>query len=346
MRTSLYAFASDVADAGAASLLEDVQERAGVDGVTLATVYHTARDLFPHARGRRIRFLRGGEAAFPEDAGLWQGQRLRPRFAETDVLGDLVREAEARDMHVDGWTVFLHVDREHDLPDGLAHETVFGDPLPTQLCPANPEVRRYAVTVAREVARRGVRAVVAESLHHHGLYHGYHHERYFVALPQDAWFLFGLCFCRHCRALVPDGDGVRDAARAVVEAALAADDPGDGAPPPDRRGADALLGGALGPYLAAREEAVTSLIAEVAEACRTEGSELVFLDSSGAELGYATGQPHGPPAPSIAWLFGVDLRQVARSCAIGAIAYAADPERVATDLDAYRAVAATRRWRS
>ena len=109
MRTSLYAFASDVADAGAASLLEDVQARAGVDGVTLATVYHTARDLFPHASGRRIRFLRGGEAAFPEDAALWQGQRLRPRFAETDVLGDLVREAAARDMHVDGWTVFLHV---------------------------------------------------------------------------------------------------------------------------------------------------------------------------------------------------------------------------------------------
>ena len=163
------------------------------------------------------------------------------------MLGDLVREAGERGMHVDGWTVFLHVDREHDLPEGLAHETAFGDPLPTQLCPANPEVRRYAVTVAREVARRGVRAVVAESLHHHGLYHGYHHERFFVAMPQDAWFLFGLCFCRHCRALVPDGDAVRDAARAVLEAALAADDPGDGAPPPDRAGADALLDGAARP---------------------------------------------------------------------------------------------------
>ena len=46
-------------------------------------------------------------------------------------------------MHVDAWTVFLHVDRAHDLPAGLAEETCFGDPLPTQLCPANPDVRRY-----------------------------------------------------------------------------------------------------------------------------------------------------------------------------------------------------------
>ena len=185
MLTSLYAFASDVADAGAASLLEDVQARAGVDGVTLATAYHAARDLFPHARGRRVRFLRGGDAAFPEDAALWAGQRLRPRGAQTDVLGDLVRAAGgAAACTSTAGRCSCTSTASTTCRTGLAHETAFGDPLPTQLCPANPEVRRYAVTVAREVARRGVRAVVAESLHHHGLYHGYHHERAFVALPQ------------------------------------------------------------------------------------------------------------------------------------------------------------------
>jgi len=339
MRTSLYAFASDLADAGAASVLDDVQA-AGVDGVTLAAAYHAARDLFPHARGRRVRFLRGGDAAFVPDPALWGDAQLVPHAAQGDVLGDLVRDAGARGMHVDGWTVFLHVDRELDLPDGLAEETAFGDPLPTQLCPANPEVRRYAVTLAREVARRGVRAVVAESLHHHGLQHGYHHERAFVALPPSAWFLFGICFCRFCRAAAPDGDAVRDAAAAALDEALAADDPGRDELPLDRAVAAALLDGALGRYLAARESTVTSLVAEVAEACRQEGSELVFLDSSGAALGYATGRPQGPPAPETAWSFGVDLPAVARAAsAVGAIAYAADPDRVATDLDAYAAAA-------
>ena len=182
MLTSFYCFASDIADAGSAALLDDLQDRAGVDGVTLAAAYHAARDVFPHARGRRIRFLRG-EVHFRLDPALWEGAALIPAGGEHEVLGDLVAAAGARGMHVDAWTVFLHVDREHDLPAGLAEETCFGDPLPTQLCPANPDVRRYAVTLAREVARRGVRAVIAESLHHHPLEHGYHHERYFVALP-------------------------------------------------------------------------------------------------------------------------------------------------------------------
>ena len=78
----------------------------------------------------------------------------------------------------------------------------------------------------------------------------------------------------------------------------------------------------------------------MAAACREEGAELVFLDASGAAKGYATGRPEGGPAPEIAWQMGVDVAAVARAAGgIGAIAYAADPARVALDLDAYRAAA-------
>ncbi len=330
MLTSFYCFASDIADTGSAAVLDDLQERAGVDGVTLAAAYHAARDVFPHARGRRIRFLRGGEVHFRPDPALWRDADLRPLGGEEEVLGDLVTAAGARGMHVDAWTVFLHVDREHDLPAGLAEETCFGDPLPTQLCPANPGVRAYALTLAREVARRGVRAVIAESLHHHPLEHDYHHERYFVALPPLARAVLGLCFCRHCC----DDEALRQTAAAIVEDAFAADDP-DG-PEPGRTTLDRLLDG----HLARREARVAALVAEVAAACREEGAELVFLDASGALKGYATGRPEGGPATEIAWQTGVDLAAVGRAAGgIGAIAYAADPARVAVDLDAYRAAA-------
>jgi hypothetical protein len=235
-------------------------------------------------------------------------------------------------MHVDGWTVFLHVDREDDLPLGMAEETCFGDPLPTQLCPANPDVRRYAVTLAREVARRGVRAVIAESLHHHPLEHGYHHERYFVALPPLARAVLELCFCRHCC----DDEALRARAAAIVQQAFDADDPAG--PEPDRASLDELLDG----HLARREARVATLVGEVAAACLEEGAALVFLDPSGAAKGYATGRPGGGAAPEIAWQRGVNLAAVGRAAgAIGAIAYAADPERVALDLDAYRAAAGT-----
>jgi hypothetical protein len=329
MLTSFYCFASDLADAGPEAVLDDLQ-RAGVDGVTLAAAYHAARDVFPHARGRRIRFLRGGEVHFRPDPALWRDAALAPLGGREETLGDLVSAAAARRLHVDAWTVFLHVDREHDLPAGVAEETCFGDPLPTQLCPANPDVRRYAVTLAREVARRGVRAVVAESLHHHPFGHGYHHERRFVALPPVAEALLDTCFCRHCSA----DDGVRARAAAIVEEGFAADD-GDG-PPAERDALDALLDG----HLTRREQRVASLVAEVAAACRAEGAELVFLDASGAAKGYATGRPEGGPATEVAWRLGVDLGAVARAAdGIGVIAYAAEVARVALDLDAYRTAA-------
>ncbi len=60
------------------AVLDDLQDRAGVDGVTLAAAYHAARDVFPHARGRRIRFLRGGEVHFRPDPALWRDGALLP----------------------------------------------------------------------------------------------------------------------------------------------------------------------------------------------------------------------------------------------------------------------------
>ena len=92
-----------------------------------------------------------------------------------------------------------------------------------------------------------------------------------------------------------------------------------------------------------RERVVTSLVVEVAEAARGGGAELEIIDSSGAMKGYATGRPAGSPAPAVAWQLGVDVRAVARACdGIEAIGYAADPERIRGDLEAY----GTRRCRS
>jgi hypothetical protein len=137
-------------------------------------------------------------------------------------------------------------------------------------------------------------------------------------------YLLGLCFCEHCLAAARehgvDGDAVRRSAREEIERAFAGEDSG-GEPEPDD-------------YARVRAQVVTSLVAEVAEAVGDTAFE--FLDLSGAVLGYATGRPTGPPAPSIAWRFGIDVPAVARACdGIQAIGYAADPERISSDLDAY-----------
>ncbi|HEY3612639.1 MAG TPA: hypothetical protein VGK92_02990 [Gaiellales bacterium] len=347
MRTSAFCFASDLADEGLEPALDAIQGRAGLGGVTMAAAYHASRDLFPHARTRRLRYQPGGEIFFRPDPARWRGLALQPRPSalarDGDPLAELVAAAAPRDLGVQAWTVFLHVDWTEDGDPRFAERTCFGDPCLTELCPANPDVRAYAVALAGDIAAHGVGSVLAESLHHHPLEHGAHHERYFVELGAEARLLLGLCFCEHCLASAArrgaDPAELRRRACDEVSGAFA----GEGGQEQRElayEDAALLLGGQLGALLEARSETVTTLVRDVAAATAAAGARLELLDGSGAAKGYATGRPEGDAAPSIAWRLGVDVAACAQAgAAIGAIAYAADPARVALDLAAYRALA-------
>jgi hypothetical protein len=324
--TSIFCFASDLADEGIATVLDNVQERGGLGGVTVAAAYHEGRDVFPHNPVRKVRFLEGGAVFFPPDA-VGRG-RLRPPVSEVaHVLPELVEAAARRGLSVRAWTVFLHNGALAAAHPDCAPENAFGDRYVTDLCPANPDVRAYARALAADVARLGVTTICSESLHYHALEHGYAHERYFVPLGPRTRHLLGLCFCEHCLAAAPDGEAVRELAREEIERVFAGEDEPDAG----ELERDELLG-----YTRAREQVVSSLTAEVAAAAREHGVEFEFIELSGAAKGYATGRPTGRPSPSVAWQLGVDVAAVAAACdGIEAIGYAADPDRIRVDLDAY-----------
>src|SRR5207253_5050629 len=208
------------------------------------------------------------------------------------------------------------------------------------LCPANPDVRAYVRALTADIASRGVACVAAESLHYHGLEHGFHHERYFVELGPLGRYLLGLCFCDHCMAAarrrgVP-AERLREEACRELERRFAAE-PGPEPRELLRGQVGAFAGGELAGYLDARAETVASLVEEAAQAAAGEGAGFAFIDASGAVKGYATGRPQGDAAPGIAWQLGIDVPRVASSCGhIEAIGYAADPERLRFDLAAYR----------
>src|SRR5688572_16547154 len=115
MKTSLFAFATDLLGEGIDRVLDNVERRAGAGGLTLATVYHAGRDLFPHNPQRRVRFLEGGVCYFRPDPARYQRLKLQPRVSrlveDADVLADLVPETERRGLDVHAWTVYLHADR-------------------------------------------------------------------------------------------------------------------------------------------------------------------------------------------------------------------------------------------
>ncbi len=255
------------------------------------------------------------------------------------MVAELCDAAERRGLSVHAWTVFLHADWQVGGNEEHAEQTAFGDPCLTELCPANPDVRDYVRALAGDIGRLGVKTVVAESLHYHPLEHGYHHERYFLRLGARTRFLLGLCFCRHClaaaRAAGVDADAVHRFAHRELQRVF--DGGADDSAELDREQVRSLVGGELGGYLDERERIVWTLAAEAAEAAAAEGASFAFMDASGAIKGYADGRPTGGPAPEIAWRLGVDLAHVGRACGgLEAIAYAADPDRIRFDLDAYR----------
>jgi hypothetical protein len=345
MNTSMLAFATDLYDEGLHTVLGNVQERAGVDELTMAVAYHEARDLFPHNPVHKVRYLEGGAVFFQPDESHYESLQLQPRVAElarmADPLGDLCTVAGERGMNVNAWAVFLHNDRLGFTHPECSTRNAFGDRYLTDLCPSNSEVRAYARSLTSDIARYAISTILAESLHFHGLTHGYHHERYFYELGPMGTYLLGLCFCVHCLAAAResgvDAERVRHSVRDELERRLAGDVGSEGPEGLTRDHLAALGGEQLLGYLDTRMETVTSLAAEVSEAAGEKGTSVIFLDLSGAEKGFATGHPTGDAAPTIGWQLGINVSALGKVCdGIEATGYALDPDRLSFDLEAYR----------
>ncbi|MBX6384231.1 MAG: hypothetical protein IRZ07_14880 [Microbispora sp.] len=336
MDSALYVFVEDLRAEGVRGLL-DRASAYGVRGVAVAAAYHQATDVTPHG-ATRLTLRRDGVHFLPPD-DLFAGLRLTPPVqpgAQDRPLDELRRACADRGMRLHGWTVFLN-----NATLGLAFpdvtvENCFGDHgSPSGLCPSNPDVRAYAVALARAVARQGVDTVVAESLH----FGAFSSERCFVALgPMDA-FLFGLCFCVHCMRRAADlgvnAEVARQECARIVGGVL------DGDPPAEGEVTRAALTAYAGPeavaYARARSESVTSLVGEVAAAVTDEGARLTFMDGTGAVKGYAHGLPSAGLAAHDSWQLGVDLVALGDLVpSFTVLGYARDPARVADDVAAYR----------
>ncbi|MEU6431333.1 hypothetical protein ABZ860_36015 [Microbispora sp. NPDC046973] len=336
MDSALYVFVEDLRAEGVRGLL-DRASAYGVRGVAVAAAYHQGRDVTPHGASRLT--LRRDGVHFPPPDDLFDGLRLTPPVqpgAQDRPIDELRRACADRGMRLHGWTVFLH-----NATLGLAHpdvtvENCFGDHgSPADLCPSHPDVRAYAVALARAVARQGVDTVVAESLH----FGAFAYERCLVALgPMDA-FLFGLCFCAHCMRRAADlgvnAEVARQECARIVGGVL------DGDPPAEGEVTRAALTAYAGPeavaYARARSESVTSLVGEVAAAVRAEGARLTFMDATGAAKGYTHGLPSAGLAAHDSWQLGIDLVALGDLVpSFAVLGYARDPARVADDVAAYR----------
>ena len=340
---SWYAFLHDFTDPGIDAAIDEL-EATGASGASIAMVYHTARDLLPTNPRRRMRFMTGGTHYYQPESSLYSNAlpapRVDPELDGRDPLRNVVRVLARRSLRFDAWVVFGHNSSLASERPDLAQRNAFGDIIATDLCPANPIGRARAISIVLDVCRYDPSAIVAESLHFHGLRHGYHHERYLLELGPLAELCLSLCFCEHCcdaaRAAGIDVGGVRRFAQDAALEAFA------GRVRPDmaeltHNDLHPYLDGQLLAFVEHRCSLVASLVAEAADVAALHGVKLVFNDPSGASKGYADGHPTGAPAVESGWPFGVSIGGLAGTvAAIGMLGYARDCARIESDLDGYQ----------
>lgn len=338
MRASAFVFGTDLLDEGYATVLDNLQQRGGLDSVSFSASYHDARDVFPHNPRRHVFRNEGDVTWFPVDAshytsGLVPRQALAAQGA--DVLAHLCQQAQARGMAVTAWTIFTHNSVLATAHPDCATQNVYGDPYLTDLCPAHPRVRRYCCELAADVVRRPVQRLLAESLHYRPLEHGEHHERYLIPLPLEARALMSLCFCTHCRSAASDAGVDVPALAAAMRAAL--QPVWDGTVLPGQVLLADAAQDSLRRYVAVRCATVTSLVAEVRQAIAPSGVPLSFVDHAGTMAHVMHGVAADDDVLSASRRLGIDPVAVAavtdELCVLG---YQDTPERLAAVLARYR----------
>ena len=329
MRFAIWTYPWDVLDLGIDQVVADVRDRAGLNGINLATSYHAGRFFQPRSPRRKTYFPEDGTIYFQPDAQLWAGRAIVPKVADLvteqgDVLRDLIRQRDQTGLSVACWTVCLHNTRLGLLHPGACTRNAFGDPNYYSLCPSHPDVRAYATTLVRDLTRNYKPEVVQlESPGFMGYYHEYHHEKDGVGLTPEDDFLLSLCFCDACvqRAAVAkvDAKAAQRTVRAWIEESAARAVPAARWPDFAQRGADMFRAHPeVEAYVLWRFEPVTSLVADI-RAAADPASRIEVIDINDG------------------WRSGSDLAALARICdGILLCAYDRSPAAVGADAAAVR----------
>lgn len=328
MRLAMWTYPWDVLDLGFETVVGDLRDRAGLNGINLATAYHAGRFLQPRSPHRKTYFPEDGTIYFRPDVKRWADQAIQPKLASIveeggDVLRRFVDQRERTGLSVACWTVCLHNMRLGLLHPNACVRNAFGDIHPFSLCPSHPDVRAYAINLVADITSNYAPDFVQlESPGFMGYAHGYHHEKDAVGLTAEDDYLLALCFCDACLARARKAGVDGEAAQRTVRGWIA--DLADRAVPEARWPDFAARGPVVFrdhpevyAYVMWRFEPVTSLCASIREAADPR-SKIHTIDDG--------------------WTCGHDAAAVARATdGIIFCAYDRGPEKVGADLSVMRA---------
>ena len=276
LRLAMWTYPWDIQDLGIETVARDLRERAGLNGISIATAYHAGRFFQPRSPKRKAYFPEDGTIYFQPDPKLWADQHIVPKVADIVAEGDVLRSLlEERDQHglsVACWTVCLHNMRLGLLHPDACTRNAYGDPNYYNLCPSHPAVRSYITTLIQDLtAHHRPDIVQLESPGFMGYAHEFHHEKDGVGLTAEDDFLMSLCFCDACIDRSGKAGVDAEAARKIVRRWIA--EAADHAVPAPRwpdftsRGPDVFRDHpAVEAFVRWRFEPVTSLVSAIRDA--------------------------------------------------------------------------------
>lgn len=200
MDSALYVYPWDVLDDRAAA---DEIASLGVGKVSLAAVYHTTRAISPHNPRRKIVNAQHAAVYFPVDPMSYEHTRLIPVKAtwtdEPDPFKTVCHELTNVGQKINGWVVVCHSSQLGQANPDLVIQNAFGDLFSYALCPAQPEVRRYAAALISGLVKHyPLAGLELEACGYMGVEHLSHHDKNGLHLDLYHKFLFSLCFCSAC----------------------------------------------------------------------------------------------------------------------------------------------------
>jgi len=276
----ILAYPWDFHDEGLERAVNTIAQVAGCNEVCLSFTYHLGTFFLPRNPIRRIYYGEHGAIYFQPDLRLYQEGKLNPRVSALvdgpDYLPAILRALGKKGVRSFAKIVYMYnhgLAREH--PD-CAKMDVLGNRYLAQLCPANPDVRAYALALTEDVVENfrpaGMRF---EYLSYMRFDHGFLVPKVFAEITPRCRFLLSLCFCSHCRAQAQGAgmDSERFASR--VEAYLLGQLDGSQSEldrsPVDAEWLGSAFGGELARFLEVRRGVVGSLYRAAVEVARSRG---------------------------------------------------------------------------
>lgn len=205
--TTMWTYPWDLHDEGYEPVLQNLKSEVGLNAINLASAYHTFDMLRPHLSSNNTLQVSQAAIYFQPKESLYGKIKphISPLMGNENWWGETANTAASIGLKLNSWTVFFHNSYQAQQHPDCAEVRCTGDISTSALCPANPEVRAFAIALSRDLVENyNISLLECETLAYSGWGHLHHHAKHGVNLGAGGRYLFSLCFCDACKQRASD----------------------------------------------------------------------------------------------------------------------------------------------